>query len=95
METTYNMETIYEVDNSNLYNEQSLKDNLGEEIHHSINEIDNQILSLLSQRILNTKLLVKYKNISKKDLMENICNRIDANYNNNNYYKNIFKQIIN
>jgi chorismate mutase len=86
------METIYE-ENENNFSE--IKEKLGEEIHHSINEIDNQILSLLSQRILNTKLLVKYKNIPKQAIMENICNRIDANYNNNNYYKHIFKQIIN
>ena len=86
------METIEEVNETNF---SEIKYNLGEEIHHSINEIDNQILSLLSQRILNTKLLVKYKNIPQKELMENICNRIDSNYNNSKYYKNIFKQIIN
>lgn len=78
-----------------------LQNELFEEIIHSINEIDNQILSLLAQREKNYTLFknmcYKYdKKTSKNDLINTTITRINNNYpNNKNHLKQIFAVIYN
>lgn len=79
-------------------NFEQLENELFEEIIHSINEIDNQILSLLVQRETNFNLFknmcYKYnKPNSTNDLIKSLNNRINNNYPNNNNLKYIFKYI--
>ena len=77
----------------------SLQNELFEEIIHSINEIDNQILSLLAQREKNydlfTNMCYKYnKPHSKNDLINTTFTRINNNYpNSKNHIKQIFNVI--
>ena len=76
-----------------------LHNELFEEIIHSINEIDNQILSLLVQREMNytlfNEMCSKYnKPDSKHDLIQSTHNRINNNYpNSKNHIKQIFNVI--
>ena len=76
-----------------------LQHELFEEITHSINEIDNQILSLLAQREKNydlfTNMCYKYnKPNSKNDLINTTFTRINNNYpNSKNHIKQIFNVI--
>ena len=76
-----------------------LQNELFEEIIHSINEIDNQILSLLAQREQNYTLFknmcYKYnKPNSKNDLINTTFTRINNNYpNSKNHIKQIFNVI--
>jgi len=73
-----------------------LQNELFEEIIHSINEIDNQILSLLEQReknyILFKDMYYKYNKLkSENDLIYTTLTRINNNYpNNKNHLKKIF-----
>ena len=74
-----------------------LEHNLFEEIIHSINDIDNQLLSLLVQREMNYTLFKdmcsKYnKPNSKHNLIKSTHNRINTNYPKN---KHNLKQIFN
>jgi len=62
-----------------------LEDELFQEISHSLNDIDNQIINLLIQRKIQDNLLnamiTKYNlTISKKNLKENLFHRIKTNY---------------
>lgn len=76
-----------------------LENNLFEEIIHSINEIDNQLLSLLVQREMNYTLFKdmcsKYnKPNSKHNLIKSTHNRINNNYPKNKHNLNqIFNTI--
>lgn len=89
------METIDE-DETNFI---ELEHNLFEEIIHSINDLDNQILSLLVQRQINHTLFknmcYKYnKPKSDNNLIKTTFSRINNNYSNNKHYlKNIFNII--
>jgi len=76
-----------------------LQNELFEEIIHSINEIDNQILSLLTQRQKNYALFknmcYKYnKTKSQNDLINTTIIRINNNYPNDKHFlKHIFNII--
>ena len=89
------METIEE----EIENIDELEHNLFEEIIHSINDIDKQILSLLVQRETNYNLFkqmcVKYdKPQSNNDLINTINVRIENDYQSNKYsLKHIYKII--
>lgn len=76
-----------------------LQNEIFEEIIHSINEIDNQILSLLVQRQMNYTLFknmcYKYnKPNSKNDLIKSLETRINNDYPNNKQYLNQIFNII-
>ena len=63
----------------------SLENELFQEISHSLNDIDTQIINLLIQRKIQDNLLnnmiTKYNlSISKKNLKENLFHRIETNY---------------
>ena len=89
------METIEEEEPNFI----ELEHNLFEEIIHSINDIDNQILSLLIQREKNYTLFkdmcYKYnKPKSKNDLIKSLEIRINNDYpTNKQYLKKIFNVI--
>jgi len=76
-----------------------LQNELFEEIIHSINEIDNQILSLLAQREKNYTLFkdmcYKYNKLeSENNLINTTFTRINNNYpNSKNHIKQIFNVI--
>jgi chorismate mutase len=75
-----------------------LQNELFEEIIHSINEIDNQILSLLAQREKNYTLFkdmcYKYNKLeSENNLINTTFTRIKNNYPNKHYIKQIFNVI--
>ena len=90
------METVEE----EIENIDELEHNLFEEIIHSINDIDKQILSLLVQRETNynlfKKMCVKYdKPNSNNDLINTINVRIENDYPSNKYSLKDIYQIIN
>jgi hypothetical protein len=79
----------------------NLEIELNQEILHSLNEIDTQILNLLVQRKTTYNLYSKYNNskfdtiLELKNLTENINSRIYNNYNNDYSLKKIYNTIIN
>jgi len=79
----------------------NLEIELNQEILHSLNEIDTQILNLLVQRKTIYNLYTNYNNskfdtmLESKNLIENINSRIYNNYNNDHSLKKIYNTIIN
>tara|TARA_B110001469_G_C9609275_1_gene303040 strand:+ start:830 stop:1120 length:291 start_codon:yes stop_codon:yes gene_type:complete len=74
---------------------------LNQEILHSLNEIDTQILNLLVQRKTTYSLYTNYNNtkfdtiLEPTNLIQNINSRIYNNYDNDPILKKIFHLIIN
>jgi len=73
-----------------------------QDLRYEINEIDNQIFSLLTQRlsVINSISLVKKQQslpILDKNREDNIYNRIDSSYEGRNglYLKDIYKTVMN
>jgi len=73
---------------------------LNQEILHSLNEIDTQILNLLVQRKNTYSLYNNYNNnkfdivLEPKNLLKNINSRIYNNYDNDSLLKEIYNTII-
>jgi hypothetical protein len=80
---------------------EKLEETMFNEVQHSLNDIDSQIMSLLVQRkiqeTLMNNIIVKYnKPLSSKDLNKNILNRIKTNYSGNNvtYLNYVYSTIL-
>jgi len=79
----------------------NLEIDLNQDILHSLNEIDIQILNLLVQRKITYNLYSKYTNskfdtiLDQQNLIENIHSRIYNNYKNDISLKKIYNTIIN